>query len=91
MEPIANAAGTGISRLFDYGAAMIVLVLICIAAAWTIRYLLNRCDERFDQSLQRHEATSAKVAEVLDRNTTAYAQTAVLLADVKDALRNLNR
>lgn len=91
MEHIEAAAGTGIEKLFDYGAAMVVLVLLALAMAWTIRYLLNRCDERFDQSLTRHEETAKAVTAVLDRNTTTYAQAVVLLADVKDALRDLKK
>ena len=91
MEHIETAAGAGIQKLFDYGAAMIVLVLLALAMAYTIRYLLNRCDERFDQSLSRHEETSKHVTTVLDRNTTTYAQAVVLLADLKDALRDLKR
>lgn len=91
MDHIETAAGVGIQRLFDYGAAMIVLVLLALAMAWTIRYLLNRCDERFDQSLTRHEETAKQVTAVLDRNTTTYAQAVVLLADVKDALRDLKK
>ena len=91
MDNIENAAGLGIQKLFDYGAAMVVLVLLALAMAWTIRYLLNRCDERFDQSLTRHEETAKAVTAVLDRNTTTYAQAVVLLADVKDALRDLKR
>jgi hypothetical protein len=88
---IEHAAGLGISKLFDYGAAMIVLVLVGLAMAFTIRYLLKRCDERFDQALVRHETTTAKVAEVLDRNTTAYVQTTAIMADIKQELRNMNR
>jgi hypothetical protein len=91
MDHIEGAAGKGLERLFDYGAAMIVLVLLALAMAWVIRYLLNRCDERFDQSLTRHETTAKQVTEVLDRNTTTYAQAVVLLADVKDALRDLKK
>lgn len=91
MAPIISAEAKGIERLFDYGAAMIVLVLLALAMAWTIRYLLNRCDERFDQSLARHEETAKTVTSVLDRNTTTYAQAVVLLADVKDALRDLKK
>lgn len=90
MEHIEKAAGVGISSLFDYGAAMAVLVLVGIAMGWTIRYLLKRCDERFDQSLQRHEETTARLAEVLDRNTTAYSQTVVLLTDVKTSLGRMS-
>lgn len=90
MEHIEVAAGQGISRLFDYGAAMIVLVLVAVGLAWVIRYLLNRCDERFEEALKRHEDTTTKVGEVLDRNTTAYAQTVVILADVKTALQHMN-
>ncbi len=91
MEHIETAAGAGLQRLFDYGAAMIVLVLLAIAMAWTIRYLLNRCDERFDQSLTRHEEMAKTITQVLDRNTTTYAQSVVLMADVKDALRDLKK
>ena len=91
MDHIGAAAGAGLERLFDYGAAMIVLVLGLLGMAYTIRYLLNRCDERFDQSLSRHEETAKQVTAVLDRNTTTYAQAVVLLADVKDALRNISR
>lgn len=87
MPSIEHAAGTGIEKLFDYGAAMVVLVLVLLAAAWFIHYLLKRCDDRFDQSLQRYEVSSAKTAEVIDRNTQAYAQSAVLMADIKDELK----
>jgi hypothetical protein len=89
MEHIEKAAGKGIESLFDYGAAMAVLLLALLCTAWTIRYLLNRCDERFDQALKRHEETTAKMGEILDRNTTAYAQSVVMLSDVKAALQNI--
>lgn len=74
MGAIASSAGKGIERLFDYGAALGVLLLVAIGMGYAVRYLLHRCDDRFDQALARHEEMTKYVAGVLERNTQAHTE-----------------
>lgn len=74
MDAITQAAGHGLSRLFDYGAAMTVLVLVLIAGAFLIRYLLNRCDQRSEASTQAFQHLQEKTAAVIDKNTEAFTR-----------------
>ncbi len=86
MDSIEKAAGAGIERLFDYGAAMIVLVLVVVAAGFTIKYLLKRCDERFEQSLKRFEDLAKESNMQALKSTEAFAQNSFVLQEVKNVL-----
>ena len=91
MEHIEKAAAAGIERIFDYGLAMTVMVLAAICAVALVRYLLNRCDQRFDQSLQQHSAMTARVTDVVEKNTVAYVESTAALREVKDAIKDMRR
>jgi len=83
MDPISNAAGKGLERLFDYGAAMTILVVIVIASGFLIKYLLNRCDSRFTESLASYEKLTEKMGGIVEKNTVAFTQVVDSLRDMK--------
>lgn len=74
MEPVVSAAANGINRMWDYGLAMVILGLVGICAFYLVKYLLNRCDERFTESLRMHRETTDKVIEVVNQNTKAITE-----------------
>jgi hypothetical protein len=83
MEHIEKAAGVGLERLFDYGAAMTILVIALIACGFLVRYLLNRCDLRFTESLASHKELTEKMGGIVDKNTVAFTQVVERLRDMK--------
>jgi hypothetical protein len=83
MEPITSVASKGLERLFDYGAAVTVLALSLIACGFLVRYLLNRCDARFSESLASHKELTEKVSDVVEKNTIAFTQVSERLKDLK--------
>ena len=74
MDPIVNVTTNGIERLFDYGLAVTVLVLVLVAAGLLLRYVLQRCDVRFSESLQSHKELAEKVTQVVEKNTVVVSQ-----------------
>ena len=91
MDDITAAAGKGIESLFDKGATITVLVLVGIGGVLLFKYLLKRCDERFDASLTRQQVLTDKMADVVERNTVAHTQSLGMLETISDAIKDLRR
>ena len=89
MDEITKATAKGIESLFDYGIAVTVLVLVGVGGGFLFRYLLNRCDERFDASLVRQQSITDKMADVVDRNTEAHTKSLSLMTTVADAITEI--
>lgn len=73
-DPIQTAAGAGLTRMLDYGLAMTIIVMVSICTFYLVKYLLNRCDERFTESLRMHKDTTDKVLDVVSRNSQVIAE-----------------
>ncbi len=69
---LTQIATTQVERLFDYGIAISVLLLVVIAGGFLVRTLLNRCDNRFQESLDMHRSLTNDVKDVVVKNTTAF-------------------
>lgn len=91
MDPITQAAGIGITKTFDYGLAITVLILGMVCSVLLVRYLLNRCDQRFDQSLQQHITTADKMAEVVKQNTVGFNEHTAAIRELKESIRDLRK
>lgn len=73
-EMIDQTAVVGINRMMDYGIAMTVIAMVAVCTFYLVRYLLQRCDERFTESLKLHRETTQQVLQVVDQNTKAITE-----------------
>jgi len=89
MEPVTAAAGKGIEHLFDYGAAMTVLILVLIAGGFLVKYLLARCDARFSDSLETHKELTLRVTDVVEKNAAATTLQASAITQLSENIRNM--
>lgn len=67
-------ATKGLDKLLDYGLAVTVMALSGVCAFYLVKYLLQRCDERFLESLKMHQETTDRVIEVVNHNTKAISE-----------------
>lgn len=87
MDPISQATGAGITKVMDYGLAMAVIVLVGICGAWLIRYLLTRCDERFETSVKIWKSESVENRAVQEKIVETVNELKVTMAEYRAELR----
>lgn len=75
-----NTIINGLSRLLDYGIAVFIMFCCGVACFYLVKYLLQRCDQRFtealkmnsetsEKSLMLHKEISDKFSDVMQKNT----------------------
>lgn len=75
---------SGVNKLLDYGIAVCFMVLAGIACFYLVKYLLQRCDAKFDKALDMHQSMSTKFANVVDKNTDVIS---LVLAEMRNSPR----
>lgn len=87
MEPITEAAGTGLTHLAtDYGIAGILGVLLIVGSVYIIRYFMNHCEKRTDIALTSFKEESSNNRAVIDKNTEAFHGVQLALTEMKARL-----
>lgn len=89
MSGIEKAAGSGIEKLFDYGAAITVLVLVCIGGAYLFRRLIDQCDKREERAVANWEKANERSSAAFERNTLVQAEQTIVLRGIQDRLRDI--
>lgn len=62
-----GAAVEGISKLYEYGGLVCVLVLMCLACGWLVKYLLGRNDVLSDKMITVIESNTAILTKLTEK------------------------
>tara|TARA_A200000113_G_scaffold221307_2_gene232960 strand:+ start:2697 stop:2966 length:270 start_codon:yes stop_codon:yes gene_type:complete len=88
MDPITNAAATGLTELTQYGLAGIFLMLLLAGGVWVLRYFMGEFKACKEENREFAEKLMQQNTSVIDKNTEAFHGVRLALTELKGKVEN---